>query len=93
MSHHPFYNPEDLTDTQLAEKLGDLIEKKSHAFRMGMPSLVDNIDMLIAEIHMEQEKRSFQAEKDYFKQHGIDPNAPITLGEVEEIDTQEDKDV
>jgi hypothetical protein len=93
MTHHPFYNPEDLNDMQLTEKLGELVEKRAHAFRMGMPSLVDNIEMLIAEIHMEQEKRMFKAEREYYERQGIDINAPITLGEVEEIDTRKDDNV
>jgi hypothetical protein len=93
MTHHPFYDPKDLNDMQLAEKLGELVEKRGHAFRMGMPSLVDNIEMLIAEIHMEQEARTFKAEKEYYERQGIDPNEPITLGEVEEVDMRKDDNV
>jgi hypothetical protein len=89
--HHPFYDPSDLSDQQLNEKLMSLMEKKNHASRMNMQTLVNNIDMLMSEIHMEQEKRSIDSEKDYAKRNNIDLNKPITLGEVEEIENPKDK--
>jgi hypothetical protein len=42
---------------------------------------------------MEQEARTFKAEKEYYERQGIDPNEPITLGEVEEVDMRKDDNV
>lgn len=89
--HHPFYDPSGLTDQQLNDKLYKLMEKKNHAAHMGIQTLVDNIDMLMSEIYMEQEKRSIQSEFDYAKKNNIDINKPITLGEVEEIENPKDQ--
>ena len=36
---------------------------------------------------MEQENRLIEAEKEFNRRNKINPNAPITLGEIEEIDT------
>lgn len=85
--HHPFYDPSKLTENELQEKMFELVEKKQHAQRMNMGGLSDNIDMLIYEIQMEQESRMIQAEHEYNERNGIDPNTPITLGEIEELDT------
>jgi len=88
--HHPFYDPSEYTDNQLLEKTYELVEKKSHAQRMNMPTLSDNIDMLLYEIQMEQEKRMIQEEKDYNEKNDINTLEPITLGEIEEIIDKEE---
>jgi len=53
---------------------------------MGMNDLANNIEMIMYELRMEQENRLIEAENEYNVRNGIDPNAPITLGEIEELD-------
>ena len=85
--HHPFYDPKKLTDNELQDKLYECMEKQSYSANMGMNQLADNIDLIMYEIRMEQEARLIQAENEYNIRNNIDPNAPITLGEIEEHDT------
>jgi len=91
MSTHPFYDPKNLTDNELQEKLYQCIEKQNHAHNMGMIALGESIEAVMYEIKMEQEKRLIDAEKDYNKQHNINPNEPITLGEIEELEPDAEK--
>ena len=85
--HHPFYDPKNLTENELQEKLYECMEKQTYAANQGMNALSDNIGMIIYELRMEQENRLIEAEKEFNRRNKIDPNAPITLGEIEEIDT------
>jgi len=84
--HHPFFDPKNLTDGEIQEKLYECMEKQSYSSKMGMNELARNIDMIMYELRMEQENRLIEAEKEYNIRNGIDPNAPIILGEIEELD-------
>ena len=63
------------------------MEKQTYAANQGMNALADNINMVIYELRMEQEHRLIEAEKEYNIRNKINPNEPITLGEIEELDT------
>jgi len=85
--HHPFYDPSGLTDNEIHEKLYELMEKQTYAQNQGLQTLSDNIGMVIYELRMQQEKRLYAEEKIYNDKHGINPDEPLTLGEIEELDT------
>ena len=88
--HHPFYDPSGLTDNEIHEKLYQLMEKQTYAQNQGMDTLADNIGMVMYELRAEQEQRLIKEEKIYNERYGINPDEPLTLGEIEEYTDKEE---
>jgi hypothetical protein len=93
---HPLNDFTKLSDDDLIDKINGLYEKISHAESHGFTQMANDIRLTIASMEAEQVRRMGELQKEHDERdrksnkNYKDPLAPITFGEIEGIDDQDE---